>query len=196
MERFPKKSNTCCVVTSSEVVLNFLINFAFIRSIRAVNHYLCVFRLSGIENYLVNKKTRNYRDNYDNELYYYYDSYQTEINKVCFTERFQKHSLVDSITDFEFEDPGSIPLGAKSFCIVQNWWKFLPRGNFMRKTRWWYYFFMKIFVKNRKINFFTYFYLNWCFSRKFHQKSQNLSKNGKFSFFARTPTPFLESGSR
>jgi hypothetical protein len=27
----------------------------------------------------------------------------------------KKHSLVDSITDFEFEDPGSIPLGAKSF---------------------------------------------------------------------------------
>ena len=31
----------------------------------------------------------------------------------------RKHSLVDSITDFEFEDPGSIPLRAKSFCIVK-----------------------------------------------------------------------------
>ena len=40
-------------------------------------------------------------------------------DSIKFVSR-RKHSLVDSITDFEFEDPGSIPLGAKSFCIVQN----------------------------------------------------------------------------
>jgi hypothetical protein len=35
--------------------------------------------------------------------------------KACFTERFRKHSLVDSITDLEFEDPDSIPSRSQIF---------------------------------------------------------------------------------